>query len=58
MSHPFRRPRLTVDRLLFSAMVAVVLLALFVGHDAPAVPAAVANEPVPPPAAVDAARPS
>jgi hypothetical protein len=54
MSPRLLRPRLTVDRLLFSALVAVVLLALFVGHDAPAVPAAIANEPVAPPAPVAA----
>ena len=32
-----RGPRITVDRLLFAALAAVVLLAAFVGHDAPAV---------------------
>jgi hypothetical protein len=44
MASPFRRPRMTVDRLLFLALMAVVVLALSVGGDAPAVPAATAGE--------------
>ncbi len=37
MPFPTRRPLAAVDRLLFLALAAVVLLAAFVGHDAPAV---------------------
>ena len=37
MPFPSRRPLATVDRLLFLALAAVVLLAAFVGHDAPGV---------------------
>jgi hypothetical protein len=58
MTSSLQRPRLTVDRLLFTALVAVVLLALSVGHDAPAVPkagAAVTQLPAPP--ATDPAPP-
>ncbi len=40
-----RRPIATLDRLLFVALAAVVLLAAFVGHDAPAVSKATAAEP-------------
>ena len=37
MSFPSRRPAASVDRLLFLALAAVVLLAAFAGHEAPAV---------------------
>ena len=37
MPFPSRRPLATLDRVLFVALAAVVLLAAFVGHDAPAV---------------------
>jgi hypothetical protein len=37
MPFPSRRPIASIDRLLFAALAAVVLLAAFVGHDAPAV---------------------
>jgi len=40
-----RRPLTTLDRLLFAALAAVVLLAAFVGHDAPGVSKATAAEP-------------
>jgi hypothetical protein len=54
MSFPSRRPIASVDRLLFLALAAVVLLAAFAGHDAPAVTKADAAailpvEPPPPP---------
>ncbi|MDP1805239.1 MAG: hypothetical protein Q8K72_08750 [Acidimicrobiales bacterium] len=37
MPFPSRRPQATLDRVLFLALAAVVLLAAFAGHDAPAV---------------------
>ena len=37
MPFPSRRPQATLDRVLFLALAAVVLLAAFVGHDTPAV---------------------
>ena len=37
MPFPSRRPQATLDRVLFVALAAVVLLAAFAGHDAPAV---------------------
>ncbi len=45
MSFPSSRPRVTVDRLLFGALVAVMLLAAFAGHNAPAVEKAGAGVP-------------
>ncbi|HVL05650.1 MAG TPA: hypothetical protein VM388_06660, partial [Acidimicrobiales bacterium] len=52
MPFPSRRPQATLDRVLFLALAAVVLLAAFVGHDAPAVTkaGAAAILPVQPPA--------
>lgn len=56
MPFPSRRPQATLDRVLFVALAAVVLLAAFVGHDAPAVTKAGAaailpvQPPAPPPA--------
>ncbi|MGI8807098.1 MAG: hypothetical protein ACR2KK_04535 [Acidimicrobiales bacterium] len=41
----FRRPLVSVDRLLFIALAAVILLAAFAGHNAPGVPKAIAAEP-------------
>ena len=61
MPFPSRRPLATVDRLLFLALAAVVMLAAFVGHDAPAVTKADAaailplQPPAPEPVAVPAA---
>src|SRR4051812_12680212 len=55
MPFPSRRPQAAVDRVLFLALAAVVLLAAFVGHGAPAVPKAdaaailPAEAPSPPP---------
>ena len=46
MPPPFRRPRLTVDRLLLAVLVAVVVLAASVGHNGHVVPRATADEPV------------
>ncbi len=52
---PFpRRPLTAVDRLLFAALGAVVLLAAFVGHNTPAVPKATAGVPGRSAATVDA----
>jgi hypothetical protein len=48
MPSPFRRPRLTVDRVVLLILVAVVVLATSIGHDAPAVPRAAAGEAVGP----------
>jgi len=49
-----RRPLPTLDRVLFGALVVVVLLAAFVGHDAPAVDTATAAAPGRSPATADA----
>ena len=45
MAFPSLRPRMSVDRLLFSALAAAILIAAFAGHDAPAVPEATASVP-------------
>lgn len=47
MPFPSRRPPLTADRVLFAALAAVVVLALFVGQNAPAVPSAGAESQLP-----------
>jgi hypothetical protein len=60
MPFPPRRPQATLDRALFLALAAVVLLAAFAGHDAPAVTKAdaAALMPLQAPATVPAAEPA